>query len=206
MRKKLKRFSKFLAMPFVALKINPLIISFLGIPLALAAFYFVLLGQWFEAFAFAGLASGIDLIDGAIARELKKESLFGNYFETMIDKLVELILFAGFVFYFPLETVFALGFSLITSYAKPRVALVIITDNHDWPAMGEHAEKLLVLLAGILLTYFEIAVSGVSIMQIALWVIIAMTLVGLVQRISYGKKLIKEAEKKGNILPYLKSK
>ena len=70
----------------------------------------------------------------------------GNYFETMIDKFVDFIMLGSLCVFYPLASVLALGTSMISSYAKPRVGLIIVTDNRDWPAIGEHADKLIVLL------------------------------------------------------------
>jgi len=193
-----------LAKPFAVLGVHPNIVSFLGIPLALVAGYFIYSGNYLLASIFALLAITMDFIDGAVAELTKKKSYFGNYFETMMDKYVEMILLGSFVFVFPFESVFALGFSLMESYAKPRVGLVIITDNRDWPAIGEHADKLSLIIIGLLLASFVPAIFGIETLRIVLWLLIAMTIIGGVQRILYAKKLIEEAERKGKILPYLK--
>ncbi|MCX6803167.1 MAG: hypothetical protein NTY48_01200, partial [Candidatus Diapherotrites archaeon] len=95
----------------------------------------------------------------------------------------------------------ALGFSMVSSYAKPRVALIIITDNRDWPAIGEHADKLVIVLVGLLLAF-----AGLNILWILLYFIAAIGLIGTLQRIAYAKGLITEAEKKGSLLPYIKKK
>jgi len=204
LRGKTKKLAFILAKPFAVLGIHPNIVSFLGIPLALIAGYFIYSGNYLLAGLFALLAITMDFIDGAVAELTKKKSHFGNYFETMMDKYVEMILLGSFVFAFPFESVFALGFSLMESYAKPRVGLVIITDNRDWPAIGEHADKLSLIIIGLLLASFVPAIFGIETLRIVLWLLIAMTIIGGAQRILYAKKLIEEAERKGKILPYLK--
>ncbi|RLG68997.1 MAG: hypothetical protein DRO07_02830 [Candidatus Iainarchaeum archaeon] len=204
LRDKTKKLAFMLAKPFAVLGVHPNIVSFLGIPLALVAGYFIYSGNYLLASIFALLAITMDFIDGAVAELTKKKSYFGNYFETMMDKYVEMILLGSFVFVFPFESVFALGFSLMESYAKPRVGLVIITDNRDWPAIGEHADKLSLIIIGLLLASFVPAIFGIETLRIVLWLLIAMTIIGGVQRILYAKKLIEEAERKGKILPYLK--
>lgn len=201
LRDKMQGLCNFAAKPFAVLGIHPNFVTVLGIPLAGTAAVFILQQNFLYAAIFAALAASIDLIDGSVARLQKKVTNFGNYFETMVDKFVEVMLYAPMAMFFPLHTAFVIGFSLIESYAKPRAALVIIADNRDWPAIGEHAERLLVYNAGI----FAAAFYGVSIMQYFLLLIIAMTLFGSLQRMAYAKRLIKEAEKKGTILPYLKN-
>ena len=206
LRPKVSRLPLLLAKPFALLGIHPNIVSLLGIPLACVSAYFILQQSYFPAFLFALLAVSTDLIDGSVATLLKKRSNFGNYFETMVDKCVEIILIAPFALSFPLAAFCAVSLSLLASYAKPRVALVIITDNRDWPAVGEHAERLLLLLAGLLASAFGFAVYGFSAMELSLWLIAIISFAGLLQRMLFARKLILEAEKNGNVLPYLKKK
>lgn len=205
LRAKSKSFTRLVAAPFAALGINPNLFSFVAVPLALAAAYFTQQQNFAYAFLIAGLAVSIDLFDGAVAELQNRKTLFGNYFETIVDKIVEIILFIGAAFLHPIAAAVALGFSMLASYAKSRVALVIITDNRDWPAIGEHAERMVLLLAGLLLSVFSVDVAGVRALEVVLWVIVVVTLVGSVQRIVYAKKLIEEAEKSWNVLPYLRS-
>ncbi len=204
LRKKTKPLPVFLAKPFAAIGIHPNIVSFLGMPLALIAAFFIFQQHYLLALLFVVLAITMDLIDGSVAKLSGKKSYFGNYLETMIDKYVEFFLFAGFVFAYPLETVLVVGFSLIESYAKPRVALVIIADNRDWPAIGEHADKMVLLMAGLIASSFFPKIIGFQTMRLFLWLIIGMVFIGGIQRILYAKKLIRNAAKKGTILPYLK--
>ncbi|MAG18392.1 MAG: hypothetical protein CL944_02880 [Candidatus Diapherotrites archaeon] len=199
-----KAFTEAVAKPFAAIKFPPTLFTLLGPLLAIIAAFFIIQGQFLESFIIALFAVSIDMFDGSVARLQKKDSLFGNYFETMIDKLVEIILFLGTAFLHPLAAIFALAFSLLNSYAKPRVALVIITDNRDWPALGEHSERMLLLLAGIFLSIFSLDFFNLKILEIALWLIAVIAFIGSIQRMLFAKKLIKEAEQKGNVLPYLK--
>ncbi|MCR4335190.1 MAG: CDP-alcohol phosphatidyltransferase family protein [archaeon] len=199
-----KAFTEAVAKPFASIGFPPTLFTLLGPVLAIIAVFFIIQEKFIFAFIFSFLAVSIDMFDGSVARLQKKDSLFGNYFETMIDKVVEIILFLGTAFLFPLAAIFALAFSLLNSYAKPRVALVIITDNRDWPAFGEHVERMLLLLAGIFLSLFYIEFFGMKIMEISLWLIAIIAFIGSIQRMLFAKKLIKEAEQNGNVLPYLK--
>ncbi len=202
-RSKIKPIQDILAWPFIKLKVNPNLISVLGLLLAIIGAFFVVQEEWLLAFVFFLLAPTMDLIDGKVARTLKKDSCWGNYFETMIDKFVDFTMIGSFVFVPGLQivSVLALGFSMISSYAKPRVGLIIITDNRDWPAIGEHGDKLLLILLGLLL-----AGIGFDYLFYFLIVIALISGIGTIQRMLYAKKLIIEAEKKGTLLPYIKNK
>ncbi|MEM4257149.1 MAG: CDP-alcohol phosphatidyltransferase family protein [Candidatus Diapherotrites archaeon] len=184
--------------------LSPNFFSFLAIPLAVISAYFIVHQIFLFAFLFGLVAVSIDLFDGTLARLQGKVSLFGNYFETMVDKVVEVVLFVACAFLYPVAAVLALGFSMLVSYAKPRVALVILTDNRDWPGVGEHSERMLLLVLGILFSYFGLTFLTFSALEFSLWLIAVLSFIGFVQRMFFAKSLIEEAEKKGNILPYLK--
>lgn len=202
-RKSIKNLASFLAKPFIFLNLSPDVVSVLGFVFAFIGAYFVTQQEWLFALVFFVLAPTMDLVDGALARALNKQSNWGNYFETMIDKLVDFLMIGSFVFVPGLEfgSVLALGFSMISSYAKPRVGLIIVTDNRDWPAIGEHADKLVLVLLGLVLAFF-----GYNYLREMLYVVALISAIGLFQRMIYAKKLIKEAEKKGTLLPYIKKK
>jgi len=196
-----------LAWPFIKLKITPNIISVIGLILALIGVYFVYVQNWPLAFIFFLLAPTMDLVDGTVAKALNKKSNWGNYFETMIDKFVDFAMLGSFILIFPVAAILALGFSMLSSYAKPRVALIIIADNHDWPAIGEHADKLIIILLVLLIASFGITnVFGYAIIEYGLYLIAAIAFIGTLQRMIYAKKLIEKAEKKGTLLPYIKKK
>ncbi|MFA6064364.1 MAG: CDP-alcohol phosphatidyltransferase family protein [archaeon] len=203
LRNSIKPLAQVLAIPFIKLKISPNLISIMGLVLALIGAYFVSQQNWLFAFVFFLLAPTMDLIDGTVARALNMRSNWGNYFETMIDKFVDFAMLGSFVFVpgLAIASVLALGFSAISSYAKPRVALIVITDNRDWPAIGEHADKLVLVLLALLL-----AVFGFFYIDLFLYLIALISLIGSLQRMVYAKNLIKEAEKKGQLLPYIKKR
>lgn len=206
LRPKIKSFASFIARPFARAGFPPNLFTLLGPAFAIAAAWFIAKPDFAPAFALALLAVLVDLFDGEVARLQKKESLFGNYFETMADKLVEIILFISAAFLFPIASIFALAFSMLNSYAKPRVALVIITDNRDWPALGEHSERMLIFLTGLAGSALSFSFVGFAFFEFCLWLIALIAGLGFVQRIFYAKKLIIEAEKNGTMLPYLKKK
>ncbi|MFA5763866.1 MAG: CDP-alcohol phosphatidyltransferase family protein [archaeon] len=207
LRERIGFLQNILAWPFIKLKISPNAISVIGLVLALIGVYFVTRQNWLLAFVFFLLAPTMDLIDGTVARALNKKSNWGNYFETMIDKIVDFAMLGSFVLFFPVASVLAVGFSALSSYAKPRVGLIIITDNHDWPAIGEHADKLLIILLVLLCASFGFtSLFGYNVIEIGLYLIALISGVGAIQRIIYAKKLIKKAEKEGTLLPYIKNK
>ena len=203
LRSFLKPLFSLLAKPLVALKISPMWVTLLGVPFAVACAHAYARQDWGWALGLLVLATIWDAVDGTVARGQGKSSLWGNYFETMIDKLVEIIIFIGLAVVVPLAAIAALGFGLWSSYAKPRVGLVIITDNRDWPAIGEHADKLMILFVATLRAVLDPS-NGPKLIEYGLWVIALVSFIGALQRMHYAHGLILEAQKKGTVLPYLK--
>ncbi|MDO8627746.1 MAG: CDP-alcohol phosphatidyltransferase family protein [Candidatus Diapherotrites archaeon] len=181
-------------------------VTLLAVFFALIAVYFILQKNFFFVLIFVLIAFLVDVLDGAVAKLRNQVTNFGNYFDAMVDKYVEVILYIGFSFIFPLESILALSGSLLLSYAKPRVALVIETDNRNWPAIGERADRAILLILGLAIYQFVQKFQGIDVLQFVLVLIALVTWIGSVQRILYARKLIEEAEKNGKILDYLKRK
>lgn len=177
--------------------------TFLAIPLSGVAAYFLATENYLYGLIFVIFSILIDLLDGSFAEAKKQKSFFGNYLDALVDKMVEAIIYFGLAFNYPLLAFLCFSTSMLNSYAKPRVALVIETDNHDWPAIGDRADRLLLLIIGLLIVNF-ITIQNMDIVQITLGIITIITSFGFIQRILYAKKLIKKALREDKILPYLK--
>jgi len=177
--------------------------TFLAIPLSVVAAYFLATENYFYGLIFVIFSILIDLLDGSFAEAKKQKSFFGNYWDALVDKMVEAIIYFGLAFNYPLLAFLCFSTTMLNSYAKPRVALIIETDNHDWPAIGDRADRLLLLIIGLLIANF-ITIQNIDIVQITLGIITIITFFGFMQRIIYAKKLIKKALREDKILPYLK--
>ncbi|MFH1448090.1 MAG: hypothetical protein ABIG39_04455 [Candidatus Micrarchaeota archaeon] len=67
--------------------------------------------------------------------------------------------------------------------------------NRDWPAIGERADRLVVLFLGLLVCAVSgTVVNGVDVLKATLVVVASMTLVGAVGRMVYAKRLIETFE------------
>ena len=177
--------------------------TFLAIPLSGVAAYFLATENYLYGLIFVIFSILIDLLDGSFAEAKKQKSFFGNYWDALVDKMVEAIIYFGLAFNYPLLAFLCFSTTMLNSYAKPRVALIIETDNHDWPAIGDRADRLLLLIIGLLIANF-ITIQNIDIVQITLGIITIITFFGFIQRILYAKKLIKKALREDKILPYLK--
>jgi archaetidylinositol phosphate synthase len=146
------------------------------------------------------LITGIwDGIDGSVARVQGKSTGFGNYLDAMIDKYVEVIIYSGFALGgHALEAFCVISGTLILSYTKPRAAMVTSIDNHDWPAIGDRADRFVLLLASLILSsiwpVINLAASAISTTSMMLYLIAVVVYVGGIQRVFYAKRIIHQQD------------
>lgn len=181
--------------------ISPNMFSLIAIVWAGGAAYFIYRGELLISLPFLVLAMIWDGIDGAYARTVNRVTLFGAYLEGMIDLYVEVIVVLGIIVWkYPFEGALFMTLSLLLSYTKPRVALVIPAGNEDWPSIGEKVERrfILVLAIGIYAFYPTFIVGGYvfDVLSVALYLLSLFVFIGGIQRMLYAKKMINEYEKK----------
>lgn len=168
--------------------VPPWAITLSGLLLALLAswLYFAWGPLWG---ALCGTAASLtDFVDGAVARYQQRVSAWGNYLEAVVDRLVEIILLLTLASDLGPVVSFALAASLLISYCKARVALVIPADNHDWPGVGDHADRMVVLLVSMALCQlsFELGRWGIGLLAL-------LATAGALQRVAYAYRLIASA-------------
>ena len=126
-----------------------------------------------------------------MARASGQVSDYGNHLEAVVDRYVEAALLAGLSAHFPVLATAALGFSMLVSYIKARVALVIASDNSDWPGVGDRADRMVLLLLALL--FLACGMPQPSVLSLVALTVIAA--VGSAQRLKHSKLLIERAEK-----------
>ncbi len=154
--------------------------------LALAVLSYTVYPQHpFQAALIGTAASLTDFVDGAVARYQKTQSSWGNYLEAVTDRLVELTLLLAMADRLGPIIAWAIAASMFISYTKPRVALVTPTDNHDWPGIADHADRMVILLVSMALSQISIPAAQYGIALLTLTAVI-----GSLQRLHYAYHLI----------------
>jgi phosphatidylglycerophosphate synthase len=176
-------------------RIPPNVFSALALVVAFCGALFFTLHWYIPAWVFIGIACLWDTIDGAVARAEKRVTKFGYYLEGIIDKWVEIIIYAGFaVSGYALESFLVMSATLMESFAKPRAAQVVPIAEFDWPAIGERFDRLLLLNIGLVVFLFvpgfRIAGHEVRTLTVVFAVLFVVVLVGGVQRILFARKII----------------
>ncbi|MBI5554204.1 MAG: CDP-alcohol phosphatidyltransferase family protein [Candidatus Diapherotrites archaeon] len=190
------------ALAFIPLSPNQF--TLLAIPLAATAAYFISRQEYGTGLLFVLLTFLMDGLDGSFAQARNQKTIYGNYLDAMTDRAAETIIFLGLALQSPFWALAAYGGNMLVSYAKPRVGLVIETDNHDWPAIGERADRAIILCATLVAAAFIPTLNGISVIEAGLMLLTLVTFIGLIQRMQYARTLIKKAETEGKILSYLR--
>lgn len=181
---------------FAITRIPPNVFSALALAIAAAGALLFHYHRHVLALLFIAAACLWDTIDGGVARAQKKVTKFGYYLEGIIDKWVEVIIYLGFaVSGYALDAFLVISATLMLSFAKPRAAQVVPIGEHDWPAVGERFERLLLLNIGLALSLFlpVVRVSRFELptLTIVFRILFILILVGGVQRIFYARKIIR---------------
>ena len=157
--------------------IHPNWISAVGLLLTVVAAYFYLRGEFLAASLWAIVGSSLDALDGAVARYQGRESAFGAFLDSTLDRVSDTLLFGGvaaYYFYKPvlaasslvpsfehrlshqdplgdwlrgLAAVAALAGAYLVSYTRARAEGLGLECNVGW---FERPERLIVLLGASL--------------------------------------------------------
>jgi phosphatidylglycerophosphate synthase len=187
-----------LAGPLARANVDPNHVTLAAIPLSLTAFALGASGHYWLALIPAVPAAMADFLDGAVAQLQGRESPEGNFLEAVIDRMVDGLLLGGLCFAYPALCMLAVTFSFCISYTKARVGLVVSSDNSDWPGMGDRSDRLALTALAFIGAGFS-HVWG----QRALMLLVAMGVIGTVQRLRHGLTLVRKAREDGTLLPYL---
>src|SRR3954465_11516185 len=136
-------------------KIHPNVLTFLGLLINIAAAVLLASGQFRTAGAVIVGAGLFDMVDGRVARETNQVTLFGGFFDSVLDRYSDLCLLFGLLvyygtinrpFYVVLTAVVMAG-SVMVSYTRARAENTIPTCKVGFM---ERPERVVLLIIGAL--------------------------------------------------------
>jgi len=139
---------------------NPNLFTLLGFFSTLVASWLILKGCWVSA-GLAILLSGLfDLLDGVIARNLGKVTIFGSFFDSVMDRYSDLLLLMAIaIFYLKKENpslvilTFAVAIgTVLIPYVRAKAESLQISCH---VGLMERAERIVLLALGSLLNWME---------------------------------------------------
>tara|TARA_Y100000814_G_scaffold196829_1_gene144723 strand:+ start:2130 stop:2705 length:576 start_codon:yes stop_codon:yes gene_type:complete len=151
------------------LKVSPNLLSIFGLILGIIAAVFIGLDNLILAALFLVIGAVADLFDGSLARKYGKETVFGAFLDSVIDRIQELSIFIGATYLlinkenyeWAILPIITLGLSFLVSYSRARgEGLGIQTKDSG---IVTRPERLLILIIGLITNQFISAMFIVSI-------------------------------------------
>ena len=166
------------------------------VPALISAYFLVKEDFLFSALLF--LISGfVDLIDGSVARVTGRVTKLGAYLDTIADRYVEAIIIFALLFvalpqvYFQIYVwlyVYLFG-SMLTTYAKAAAKEKDLVDEEIKGGIMERAERMLILVLGIILAAYDKSFLSHIIVLLAV-----LANISALQRIYYSIKAAKKSK------------
>jgi CDP-diacylglycerol--glycerol-3-phosphate 3-phosphatidyltransferase len=136
-------------------KINPNVLTFMGLVINMIAAAFLAFGQFRTAgcvIIFAGL---FDMVDGRVARETNRVTRFGAFFDSVLDRYSDLGLLVGLLVYYGtinrpsyvVLTAVVMTASVMISYTRTRAENIIPTCKIGFL---ERPERIVLVIIGAL--------------------------------------------------------
>lgn len=163
--------------------VHPDLLTFFGLVVNIIAATLFAFGE-FEWAALAIFLAGIfDMTDGRVARRLNRVTHFGAFFDSMIDRYSDLVLYIGLVVYYAridrisyvVLTAIALGSSQLVSYSRARAESLIPSCKVGFM---ERPERVVLLILGAVFDR----------MAPVLWVVAVLSTWTVIHRIIYTKQ------------------
>ncbi len=171
--------------------VHPNLVSFAGFLFSIVTGLFLAYGYFLLAGIFLILAGLCDSIDGTIARSQGRESPFGAFIDSTLDRLGEIAIFSGLTFMYArtgdldgvLLATFTLGGSLMVSYIRARAEGLSVECK---VGIGQRPERFVLLILGVILAW--IPGLGQYLLKFILLSLTILSHITVVQRISHVAK------------------
>jgi CDP-diacylglycerol--glycerol-3-phosphate 3-phosphatidyltransferase len=171
-------------------RISPNVLTFIGLVINIAAAF--LFGHANSSnndrmFLAAGLVifgAGIfDMVDGRVARSTNKVTIFGSFFDSVIDRYSDVVLFFGLLVYYGrinrfryvVLVAFVMVTSLMVSYTRARAEALI---GQCKVGFMERPERIVLIILGALFNHW-------GAMAPVLWILAVLSTITVVHRIVY---------------------
>jgi len=171
-------------------RISPNTLTFIGLLINIVAAFFFGYARTSNAdrmFIYAGLViigAGIfDMVDGRVARQTNQVSVFGAFFDSVIDRYSDVALFFGLLvfyargnrFFYVVLVAFVMTASLMVSYTRARAEALIGSCKVGFM---ERPERIVLIILGALFNRW-------GVMAPALWVLAVFSTLTVIHRIRY---------------------
>ena len=159
-------------------RLTPDQLTMAGLVLAVAAAITIGAGYLLAGFILVVLAALPDMLDGALAKAAGASSQRGAYFDSVADRVTDMLLFGGVAWYFAADDrgvltmlpVAVMGLSTLISYQRAKAESLGLEATGG---LMERAERIILLCLGLLVPVLLVPI---------LWLMLALTAFTAVQR------------------------
>ncbi|NUR56039.1 MAG: CDP-alcohol phosphatidyltransferase family protein [Acidobacteria bacterium] len=171
----------------VALRIHPNVLTFVGVIINAAAAWQLALGWFVTAGVIMVVANIFDYIDGKVAVELGAVSKFGGFWDSVIDRFSDILLFIGLIYLYShlrrtdyvMVTSLAMMFSIMTSYTRARAESMITRCKVGFM---ERPERIVLFMIG----------AFTNRMAAVLWVILVLSIFTVADRVIHTYRELRQ--------------
>jgi CDP-diacylglycerol--glycerol-3-phosphate 3-phosphatidyltransferase len=171
-------------------KISPNALTFIGLLINIVAavfFGYARADNYVRMFFYAGLviigAGVFDMVDGRVARQTNQVSVFGAFFDSVMDRYSDVAIFFGLLvyyarcdrFFYVVLVAFCMTASLMVSYTRARAEALI---GNCKVGFMERPERIVLVTIGALFNRW-------GVMAPALWVLAVLATITVVNRIRF---------------------
>lgn len=183
------------------LNVSPNVFTILALVFAIFASVFIINKKFLFGALFFLISAFLDFVDGAVARTTGKVTLFGGFFDTIIDRYVESIIIFSLLFV-PLPKIifsthvwlFLILFgSLMTTYIKAAAKEKNLISEELKGGFFGRAERMAILFTGLIFGNFFPIVFSYILVFLAI-----ITNVAAIQRFFLAKKELKKQKQQKN--------
>ncbi len=176
-RQKFSGLLEILSKPFINL--NPNHITLLGLFFSFLTFLSLYYKNIILSIIFLSISSLMDAVDGFVARLKKKTSKFGSFLDSNVDRLSDALILLGIGFYINnlLLSYIALIFFFMVSYSRAKAEIFLKRFDIG---IAERAERLLIILFGLILEIF------IPVLKYILIILIILSVITYIHRVIYA--------------------
>ena len=175
---------------FALSRISPNTLTFIGLIINVVAavfFGYARAENKDRMFLYAGLviigAGLFDMVDGRVARQTNQVSVFGAFFDSVLDRYSDVALFFGLLvyyargnrFFYVVLVAFCMTASLMVSYTRARAEALIGSCKVGFM---ERPERIVLVILGALFNHW-------GVMAPALWTLALFSTITVIHRIRY---------------------
>ncbi|GIU82651.1 MAG: CDP-alcohol phosphatidyltransferase family protein [Acidobacteria bacterium] len=188
----------------VAARIHPNILTTIGVIINVFCGILFGVGEFFWAGIVLIAANLFDMLDGNVARVTGNVTRFGAFLDSSLDRLSDMVVFAGIVFFYASNTphrsllnaflaLVALMGSVMVSYTTARAESLGIKANVGFL---QRPERVVLVILGALSTHWESSSFFANRMPQVLWVLAVGSFWTFIHRMYFTWKEFKRLEAK----------